>query len=768
MVGPFLQCWLLLVLCFIWVFFDFDVLLPERCDFHFFLTCRDYVVTDEVLTSGVGQPSQEVSGLQLVLLNGEGRNMLVRRITAYSEAFNPVDSTTGNHNCSWVNPASSGVYLFRNGAELPFSLTNSTEALGSNAADREDGCPFYDTGKKRNRYDIVFEYNLEEVPDVNYVSRVEGRLLASPSGGALLVPVPHPVCRSPPPSVSVCGRTIQVRQEILSQLSGSQPGITCDQVTSCQLRSIQTLDLESKHIAMLKVGDFDDLTSLQTLYLTNNPLTGLPNGIFHDLTNLQSIMFRKNSLTSLSSDLFDNNRKLRSLYLDANSLTSLPPGLFDSTLELRSLYLDADSLTSLPPGLFDSTLELRTLSLDAGSLTSLPPGLFDSTLELRTLFLHAGSLTSLPPGLFDSTLELRTLLLDAGSLTSLRRGVLDPLVYLNFFLIQSDSLTSLPPGLFDNNRELKRLSLWVDSLTSLPPDVFDTLVGLESLSLWSSLNSLATDVFDGLFALNSLSISDYHFSSFNHDFFANLNNLQYFGISSRSMSVSSLSIVLDHNPNIRALTFKHTFSFSLSRDVFDNTPDLDFLALGSGDSVSFSSDEVFYDLPKLDSIYFDGYGSVSLPSGIFANNDYLYILHARSPRDVGSRFSFSPDVFHGLDSLNFTAFYNLSLDPLPSGVFDTTPELRILVLQNADLDSLDPDVFDHLDNLEILDLSYNNLNSLPPNIFENLLNLKHLDTNNNRFGCIPREAFGSRMDGFSGITMRHPNNRVRVPITLCP
>ena len=645
--------------------------------------------------------------------------MLVRRITAYSEAFNPIDSAAGNHNCSWVNPASSGTYLFRNGAELPFSLTNSTEALGSNAADREDGCPFYDTGKKRNRYDIVFEYNLEEVPNVNYVSRVEGRLLASPGGGALLVPVPHPVCRSPPLSVSVCGRTIQVRQEILSQLSGSQPGITCDQVTSCQLRSIQTLDLQSKHIAMLKVGDFDDLTSLQTLYLTHNPLTGLPNGIFHDLTNLQSILFRNNSLTSLSSDLFDNNRKLQSLYLDADSLTSLPPNLFDSTLELRTLSLNADSLTSLPPNLFDSTLELRTLSLNADSLTSLPPNLFDSTLELRTLSLNADSLTSLPP------------------------DVLDPLVSLDFFLIRSDSVTSLPPGLFDNNRELKRLSLRVDSLTSLPPHVFDTLDRLESLSLWSKLGSLDTDVFDDLSALNSLSINDYHFSSFSHEFFANLNNLQYFGISSSSMSVSSLSIVLDHNPNIRWLRFQHTFSFSLARDVFDNTPELSDLTLASGTSVSFSSDEVFYDLPKLDYVTFYGDGSVSLPSGIFARNDDLHTLLAISRKDIGSRFSFPSDVFQGLDRLNFTGFVNFSLNPLPSGVFDTTPGLRVLVLRNAGLNSLDRNVFDHLDNLEILDLSYNNLNSLPPNIFENLPNLKRLNTNNNGFACIPRDTFGS-------------------------
>ena len=118
-----------------------STLLPEKCTFPVSITCTDH---------SVGQ-----SSITLILLNGAGRDMLVKSIAASSEALG-----VGNLGCACnTSSATSGLTL-RNGASTTFTL--DTNAVGNLAACNTapgSACTFKDTGRDKNRYNISVFYS---------------------------------------------------------------------------------------------------------------------------------------------------------------------------------------------------------------------------------------------------------------------------------------------------------------------------------------------------------------------------------------------------------------------------------------------------------------------------------------------------------------------------------------------------------------------------------------------------------------------------------
>ena len=153
-----------------------SVLSSERCNLPVPLTCKDFGVTND--------------RIELVLLNGGGRGMYIKNITAWSEAFN----TSGgdeNHACSWVKPGGDDeAFLLQNGQELKFSLTNSTQDIdtdGDNSTDNSDkeaGCPYSDTGKNRNRYNLKIKYSWTDTSNLTHT--VDGEMFANSPSHSLL------------------------------------------------------------------------------------------------------------------------------------------------------------------------------------------------------------------------------------------------------------------------------------------------------------------------------------------------------------------------------------------------------------------------------------------------------------------------------------------------------------------------------------------------------------------------------------------------------
>ena len=159
----------------------------------------------------------------------------------------------------------------------------------------------------------------------------------------------------------VCDRTVQVRDEIVDEVSGVS---ACANVTAAHLAAITSLfSLQTEGITSLRAGDFDGLTALTTLNLQGNSLSSLPAGVFENLTALTRLELNHNSLSELPAGVFDELTALTILYLRNNSLSGLPEGVFDGLTALTHLRLENNSLSNLPAGVFENLTALTRLEL---------------------------------------------------------------------------------------------------------------------------------------------------------------------------------------------------------------------------------------------------------------------------------------------------------------------------------------------------------------------------------------------------------------------
>ena len=178
--------------------------------------------------------------------------------------------------------------------------------------------------------------------------------------------------------VNVCGRTAQVRDEIVRRSSATE----CTSITD--LATITSLDFSGQSIASLQNGDFAGLSALRRLDLQRNDLAALPATVFAGLTALQTLSLHNNDLESLPATIFAGLTALGTLDLGRNALEALPPTIFVGLTELRLLDLDGNDLDVLPATIFDGLNRLSTLLMFGNPFTAdtgLPAGIFDDVLD---------------------------------------------------------------------------------------------------------------------------------------------------------------------------------------------------------------------------------------------------------------------------------------------------------------------------------------------------------------------------------------------------
>ena len=148
----------------------------------------------------------------------------------------------------------------------------------------------------------------------------------------------------PSPPISICSRTPAIRDEILS-LTGAGD---CATMTTAQLSSIGTLDLNNAGITALSSGDFAGLSGLWRLELAGNQLTALPSDVFSGLFYLAALDLSDNSLGTLPSGVFADPTGMSDLLLNGNSLGELPDGVFHHLTLLRTLWLHGNDVDPMP------------------------------------------------------------------------------------------------------------------------------------------------------------------------------------------------------------------------------------------------------------------------------------------------------------------------------------------------------------------------------------------------------------------------------------
>ena len=309
------------------------------------------------------------------------------------------------------------------------------------------------------------------------------------------------------PKSGFCGRTEQVRNEIMKQPPIKGVTENCAEVTTTQLADVTDLYLADEDIRSLQPGDFSDLEALETLYLNNNALVSLPAGVFSDLEALETLYLSGNEFSELPAGAFSGLSALQDLSLNHNALSSLPTGGFSDLSALTNLSLNHNALSSLPAGVFTGLSALKRLYLNNNELSELPADGFTDLSALDWLILYHNKLSELPADAFSGLEALTNLSLNSNALSELRADVFSGLTALDTLWLSENALSSLPAGVFTGLEALTELRLNNNALSSLPDDVFTGLSELERLYLnVNELTSLPAGVFTGLTALTNLSL----------------------------------------------------------------------------------------------------------------------------------------------------------------------------------------------------------------------------------------------------------------------
>ena len=225
---------------------------------------------------------------------------------------------------------------------------------------------------------LTLEYTGEDITADGGIS-VTVLASAYPGTGALIT---NTIPVTPSTGVNVCGRTAQVRDEIVFRSSAGE----CTSITD--LATITFLDLNGPDIATpiasLQPGDFAGLSGLERLRLPRNNLTTLPATIFAGLTSLDNLSLGLNDLEALPATIFAGLTSLRQLNLDGNSLSTLPATIFAGLTSLQGVRLDSNDLEALPATIFDGLDIFNSLFLHTNPFTpgtGLPAGIFDNVLD---------------------------------------------------------------------------------------------------------------------------------------------------------------------------------------------------------------------------------------------------------------------------------------------------------------------------------------------------------------------------------------------------
>ena len=325
------------------------------------------------------------------------------------------------------------------------------------------------------------------------------------------------------PRGGVCGRTKQVRDELVHLISGVD---SCEDVTASHLAAITTLNLLENNISSLKSDDFDGMTGLRDLRLGRNQLTSIPEDIFSGLDALTHLYLAANKLDSLPSDLFSELPQLQVLDLGNNELSSLPSDIFSGLTSLSSLRLMFNEFSSLPSDIFSGLTALKSLSLEGNEFSSLPSDIFSGFTALTGLGLDQNKFVSLPAGLLSGLDTLQQLSLQSNRLTTLRSGDFSGLTALKWLFLYDNLLISLPSGGFSDLTALIELELYDNELASLPSDAFSGLTALTELDLgFNDLTSLPSSIFSGLTALTELDLGFNDLTSLPSSIFSGLTAL---------------------------------------------------------------------------------------------------------------------------------------------------------------------------------------------------------------------------------------------------
>ena len=246
---------------------------------------------------------------------------------------------------------------------------------------------------------------------------------------------------------------------------------------------LQTLKLNDNRIN----GEVMEYTffgpfQLKELNLSRNELAGLADKAFHDNKQLESLWLQSNHIASVHSNAFAGLSALRALSLSRNELAELPESVFSDLSSLENLWLYRNRLTDLPAGLFSGLSELRTLSLSGNQLNSLTDELFSDLAALEQLWLLDNDIAEISSETFEGLSSVLSLSLSDNDLTRLPSRAFSETPTLEALWLYGNGISEIAANAFDGLSNLRYLDISNNPLsTPLPASVCSFLGGVERL-----------------------------------------------------------------------------------------------------------------------------------------------------------------------------------------------------------------------------------------------------------------------------------------------
>uniref|UniRef100_A0A3P9PDL1 Leucine rich repeats and immunoglobulin like domains 2 n=1 Tax=Poecilia reticulata TaxID=8081 RepID=A0A3P9PDL1_POERE len=252
--------------------------------------------------------------------------------------------------------------------------------------------------------------------------------------------------------------------------------------------SLETLDLTSNSISVLKVGAFPSI-QLRYLNLSNNKISLLEPGCFENISSsLLVLRLNRNRLVTLPSKVF-KLPQLQLLEMKRNKIKIVDSLTFKGLDSLKSLKMQRNGITKLMDGAFFGLNNIEELELEHNNLTEVNKVWLYGLRMLRILQISHNAIGVIRPDAWEFCQKLEELDLSHNHLTRLEETAFVGLGFLETLNLGENSISHLGEGVFSGLAHLRSLDIHNNEISWAIEDsiaVFDGMKKLNTLVLNSS------------------------------------------------------------------------------------------------------------------------------------------------------------------------------------------------------------------------------------------------------------------------------------------
>ncbi|KAE8279675.1 Toll-like receptor 13 Precursor [Larimichthys crocea] len=378
---------------------------------------------------------------------------------------------------------------------------------------------------------------------------------------------------------------------------------------------VSTLDISGLELAFGHMKTFLESVNSSLISMRMNSmkynLTALIN-VSCTIPTMSTLQLRRNKLHFIRSNLFKLCINVTELDLAESRIKNIHDEAFASMQGLKILTLSRNALHSVPAATkYIPTLE--ELDLSKNNITTLGCQDFANMTKLKHLRLFNNFISALNDCVFKDLIQLQVLKLQGNHICKFGGAFKKPnLPNLTQLRLNGNGLTTIQSEAFNGLQSLQMLSLHENKIKNLEDGCFIGLTDLTDLQLQSNnINQsvIRQEVFNHLTNLRRLDLRTNHIrynysSAMPNPPFSKLSHLQILAIPGQHRRGKSLlpSNLLQGLTNLLVFNTRNTQLLSLSKDMFNHTPQLQILDISSNDIVDLSP-ELFFPIQNLKSLY---------------------------------------------------------------------------------------------------------------------------------------------------------------------